>query len=141
MMKRWEAGFQTFQPDVQFQDQLVTSASAIAGLYTQRTDLGVLAREIIPSEVAAYEKMTGQKLSPVTVLTGSYGNQDKIMALGIFVHRDNPLAHLTFKQLDAIWGAERCVMERQRRFAPGIRLGLSGAWKGRAIHPYSGRCR
>jgi phosphate transport system substrate-binding protein len=115
----------------------VTSASAIAGLYTARVDLGVLAREILPSEAAAYEKMTRQKLTPVTVLMGSYGNQDKIMALGVFVNRDNPLARLTFSQLDAIWGAELRGGARTVVRTWG-QLGLTGAWAGRPIQPYSG---
>jgi phosphate transport system substrate-binding protein len=137
MMKLWEDGFQRFQPDVRFDNRLVTSAAAIAGLYTERIDLGVLAREILPSEAAAYEKMTRQKLTPVTVLMGSYGNQDKIMALGIFVNRANPLAQLTFTQLDAIWGSEL------RRGGPAVirtwgQLGLGGEWRSRAIQPYSG---
>jgi len=137
MMKLWEDGFRRYQPGVRFDNRLVTSASAIAGLYTERIDLGVLAREILPSEAAAYEKMTGQKLTPVTVLMGSYGNQDKIMTLGIFVNRANPLAQLTFGQLDAIWGAEL------RRGAPAVirtwgQVGLGGEWQHRAIQPYSG---
>ena len=137
MMKLWEEGFQKYHPEARFEDRLVTSAAAIAGLYTQRTDLGVLAREITPPEVAAYQKMAGQKLTPVTVLTGSYGNQDKIMALGIFVHKDNPISRLTFAQLDAIWGAEhkRGAKENIRTWD---QLGLPGEWQGRAIHPYSG---
>lgn len=136
MMKLWEEGFQKYHPDVRFEDRLVSSAAAIAGLYAQRADLGVLAREITPPEIAAYEKMTGQPITPVTVLTGSYGNQDKIMALGIFVNKDNPMDRLTFAQLDAIWGAEH------KRGATNIRtwdqLGLTGTWSGQTIHPYSG---
>ena len=137
MMKLWEEGFQKYHPEARFDDKLVSSASAIAGLYSQRADLGVLAREIMPPETAAYEKMTGQKLTPVTVMTGSYGNQDKIMALGIFVNKANPVDRLTFAQLDAIWGAEH------KRGAPAnIRswdqLGLAGEWSGQAIHPYGG---
>jgi phosphate transport system substrate-binding protein len=137
MMKLWEEGFQKYHPGVRFEDRLVTSAAAIAGLYAQRADLGVLAREITPPEVAAYEKMAGQKLTPVTVLTGSYGNQDKIMALGIFVNKDNPVTRLTFAQLDAIWGAEhkRGAKENIRTWD---QLGLTGEWSGRGIHPYSG---
>ena len=137
MMKLWEEGFQKYHPDVRFEDRLATSAAAIAGLYAQRADLGVLAREITPPETAAYEKMTGQKLTPISVLTGSYGNQDKIMALGIFVNKDNPVDRLTFAQLDAIWGAEH-----KRGGPANIRtwdqLGLTESWRGQAIHPYSG---
>jgi len=137
MMRYWEEDFRKFQPNVRFQDDLLSSAAAMAGLYSGRADLGVLAREITPPEAAAYEKVTGQKLLPVTVLTGSYGDPDKIMALGVFVNSNNPLARLSFEQLDAIFGAER------RRGGPAdIRtwgqLGLSGQWKKRPIHPYSG---
>jgi phosphate transport system substrate-binding protein len=137
MMKLWEEGFQKYHPGIRFEDKLVTSAAAIAGLYTQRADLGVLAREITPPEVAAYEKMARQKLTPIMVLTGSYGNQDKIMALGIFVNQENPVARLTFAQLDAIWGAEhkRGAKENIRRWD---QLGLTGEWSGQGIHPYSG---
>ena len=137
MMKLWEEGFQKYHPDVRFDDKLVSSAGAIAGLYSQRADLGVLAREITPPEIAAYEKITGQPVTAVTVLTGSYGNQDKIMALGIFVNKANPVDRLTFGQLDAIWGAEH-----KRGAAANIRqwgqLGLSGEWAGQKIQPYSG---
>ena len=137
MMRDWERDFHRFQPNVRFQDDLASSAAAMAGLYTGRANLGVLAREIVPMEVAAYRKMTGQKPYPVTVLTGSYADPDKLMALGIFVNRDNPLARLDFRQLDAIFGAQHLGG------APGnIRtwgqLGLGGAWKDRPIHPYSG---
>ena len=97
----------------------------------------MLAREITPPEVAAYQKMAGQKLTPVTVLTGSYGNQDKIMALGIFVNKENPLTQLTFAQLDAIWGAEH-KRDAKGNIRTWDQLGLTGAWSGRAIHPASG---
>ena len=137
MMKLWEDGFQKFHPGIRFEDKLVSSASAIAGLYAERADLGVLAREITPPEVAAYEKITHQKMTPVTVLTGSYGNQDKIMALGIFVHRDNPVARLTFAQLDAIWGVERRRGAKEK-IRTWDQLGLAGEWRGRSIQPFSG---
>jgi phosphate transport system substrate-binding protein len=136
-MKNWEAGFHKFQPDVKFDDSLVSSAAAMAGLYTGRADIGVLAREITPPEIAAYEKMTQQKLFPIDVLTGSLGNPDKIMALGIFVNKDNPLAQLTFDQLDAIFSAERRRGEKDLIRTWG-QLGLTGEWAHHAIQPYSG---
>jgi phosphate transport system substrate-binding protein len=137
MMKLWEAGFQAYQPNIRFQDDLVSSAAAMAGLYSGRADLGVLAREITPPEIAAYEKVTRQPVTPVTVLTGSYGNQDKIMALGIFVNRASPISRLSFAQLDAIFGAERRRGEREN-LRTWDQLGLGGSWAGQRIHPYSG---
>jgi phosphate transport system substrate-binding protein len=137
MMRDWEQDFHRFQPNVRFQDDLASSAAAMAGLYTGRANLGVLAREIVPMEVAAYQKMTGQKVFPVTVLTGSYADPDKLMALGIFVNRSNPLARLDFQQLDAIFGAQHLdgAPANIRRWG---QLGLRGVWKDRPVHPYSG---
>jgi phosphate transport system substrate-binding protein len=137
MMSYWEEGFQKFQPNVHFQDDLLSSAAAMAGLYSGRADLGVLAREISEPEIAAYEKVTKQKIYPIQVATGSYGNPDKIMALGIFVNKDNPINKLTFSQLDAIFGAERRRGEKENIRTWG-QLGLAGEWKQEAIHPYSG---
>jgi phosphate transport system substrate-binding protein len=135
MMSYWERDFHRFQPRVRFQDDLASSAAAMAGLYSGRANLGVLAREIVPMETAAYQKMTGQKVFPVTVLTGSYADPDKLMALGIFVNRDNPLARLDFTQLDGIFGAQHPGASAIRTWGE---LGLGGAWKDRPIHPYSG---
>jgi phosphate transport system substrate-binding protein len=137
MMKLWEADFQRYQPGIRFEDDLVSSAAAMAGLYSGRADLAVLAREITPPEIAAYEKTMKQPVFPVEVLTGSFGNQDKIMALGVFVHKDNPISKLSFVQLDAIFGAEhrRGARENLRTWD---QVGLAGDWKLKAIHPYSG---
>ena len=137
MMGYWEEGFRKFHPDVRFEDTLVSSAAAMAGLYSDRADIGVLAREITLPEIAAYEKMTRQKVFAVTVLTGSYGNPDKIMALGVFVNKDNPISKLSFKQLDAIFGAEhrRGAPQDVRRWG---QLEAGGEWNEQAIHPYSG---
>ena len=137
MMRDWEQDFHRFQPNVRFQDDLASSAAAMAGLYTGRANLGVLAREIVPMEVAAYQKMTGQKVFPVTVLTGSYSDPDKLMALGIFVNRRNPLARLDFRQLDAIFGAQH-LAGGSTNIRTWRQLGLGGAWKDRPIHPYAG---
>ena len=137
MMRDWERDFHRFQPNVRFQDDLASSAAAMAGLYTGRANLGVLAREIVPMEVAAYQKMTGQKIFPVTVLTGSYADPDKLMALGIFVNRGNPIARLDFRQLDAIFGAQHLAGAPANIRTWG-QLGLGGRWRNEPIHPYSG---
>jgi phosphate transport system substrate-binding protein len=137
MMQYWEQDFHRFQPNVRFDDDLASSATAMAGLYTRRANLGVLAREIVPMEAAAYHKMAGQKPFPVTVLTGAYADPDKIMALGVFVNRSNPLARLDFQQLDAIFGAQH-LAGAPRKIRSWGQLGLTGAWARRPIRPYSG---
>src|SRR5438270_177317 len=56
--------------------------------------------------------------------------------LGNFVHRDNPLARLTFAQLDALFGAEH--RRGQENIRTWDQLGLSGEWSGRPIAIYQG---
>jgi phosphate transport system substrate-binding protein len=137
MMHYWEEDFQKFQPGIRFQDDLLSSAAAMAGLYSGRADLGILAREITPPEIAAYEKVTKQKIFPIQVLTGSYGDPDKIMAIGVFVNIDNPINTLTFSQLDAIFGTEHRRGARENLRTWG-QLGFSGEWKQSTIQPFSG---
>jgi phosphate transport system substrate-binding protein len=53
----------------------------------------------------------------------------------IFVHRDNPLAHLSVQQLDAIFGAEhrRGALRDLRTWGE---LGVGGEWANQRIQPY-----
>jgi phosphate transport system substrate-binding protein len=137
VMLSWEAGFQKYHPDVTFSDNLVSSAAATGALFTNTADLGILGREIRPMEVAGYNRVMKHKPFPLEVMTGSYADADKSVALGIFVHKDNPLAHLTFAQLDAIFGAEHLQGEKANIRNWG-QLGLKGAWSNHPIHVYSG---
>lgn len=137
IMLSWEQTFATYHPGITFSDNLVSSAAATGALFTNTADLGILGREIRPMEVAGYTRVMKHKPFPYEVMTGSWANADKSVALGIFVAKDNPLTHLTFTQLDAIFGAEHL------RGAPAnIRtwgqLGLTGDWASRPIHVYGG---
>ena len=137
IMLSWESGFQTYHPNVTFSDNLVSSAAATGALFTNTADLGILGREIRPMEVAGYARVMKQKPFPLEVMTGSYANADKSVALGIFVQKDNPLTRITFAQLDAIFGSEHRRGEKTNIRTWG-QLGLTGAWADRPINLYAG---
>ncbi|HEV2485186.1 MAG TPA: substrate-binding domain-containing protein [Terracidiphilus sp.] len=137
IMANWEQSFQRYHPDVTFSDNLVSSAAAAGALFTNTADLGILGREIRPMEVAGYSRVMKQKPFPLEVMTGSYANADKSVALGIFVQKDNPLTHITFRQLDAIFGSEHLRGEKTNIRTWG-QLGLTGPWANRAINVYMG---
>ncbi len=137
VMQKWERGFQKFHPEVRFTDNLVSSAAATGALFTGVADLGLVGREIRPMEVAGYHRVMKYKPYAIEVMTGSYADADKSLALGIFVHRDNPLAQLTYAQLDAIFGGELRQGARERIRAWG-QLGLTGGWADRPIQVYTG---
>ncbi|MDP9050655.1 MAG: substrate-binding domain-containing protein [Acidobacteriota bacterium] len=137
VLASWEASFQKYHPDITFSDNLVSSAAATGALFTNTADLGILGREIRPMEVAGYTRVMKQKPFPLEVMTGSFANADKSVALGIFVQKDNPLTQITFTQLDAIFGAEH-----RGGASANIRtwgqLGLTGSWADRPICVYTG---
>ncbi|MDE2486311.1 MAG: substrate-binding domain-containing protein [Alphaproteobacteria bacterium] len=136
VMARWEAGFRRYHPDVRFEDNLVSSAAALGALYSGVADIGFVAREPRPMELAGYRRVEKRAPLGFRVMTGAYLNADKVVALGILVHRDNPLTHITFAQLDAVFGGE--TRRAHRRIRTWGELGLTGAWANRPIHGYAG---
>jgi phosphate transport system substrate-binding protein len=98
----WEDGFRRFHPEITFADKLKSTVSAIAGVYTGVADLGLLGSTIWPTETMAYQTVTGFPPVGIEVATGSFDEPKATFALGIFVHRTNPLTRLTTSQLEAI---------------------------------------
>jgi phosphate transport system substrate-binding protein len=135
-MKNWEEGFRKYHPEVKFEDNLVSSAAAIGSLYAGAADIGLIGREVRPMEVAGYTRVMKHRPLGFRVMTGSYANADKLIALGIFVHKDNPLAKLTYSELDAIFGGEN--LRAGRRIRMWDQLGLGGEWAKHPIQVYTG---
>lgn len=137
VMDSWEREFQKYHPDITFSDNLVSSAAATGALFTKTAEIGVVGREIRPMEVAGYTRVMKHKPSALEVMTGSFANADKSVALGIFVQKDNPLQRITFAQLDAIFGSEHKTGEKVNLRTWG-QLGLTGNWANRPISVYAG---
>ena len=137
IMKSWEEAFAAQHPGVTFSDNLVSSAAATGALFTHTADLGIVGREIRPMEVAGYSRVMKHKPFPYEVFTGSWANADKSVALGIFVSDKNPLARLTFAQLDAIFGAEH-LGGAPANIRTWGQLGLTGPLASHSIHTYGG---
>ena len=148
LMKRWEAGFRNYQPQVYFEDTLKGTATAQFGLQVNIADLAVSARQIFPYEYYGIYRRSQLVPVEIAVATGSYDVPGKSTALGIFVNRNNPLSGLTLKQLDGIYGDQRTggwqglewVTQVARSAKENIRnwgqLGLTGAWADKPIHVY-----
>ena len=135
VIRAWEDGFRRCHPQVRFENRLMGTGTAVAGLYTGAADLAFLGREISPVESMAFAWEFRYKPAAVAVMNGSLDLPGKSHALAVWVHRDNPLSQMTLAQLDGIYGTER------RRGAPkDFRtwgdLGLTGEWAGRPIHAY-----
>jgi phosphate transport system substrate-binding protein len=143
----WEDGFRRYHPGVRFDDHLYTALVSVAGLSTGVADLAA-SRKITFDDLEGFERIFQRDPVEIVMVTGSYDVPGWANALGIFVHRDNPISHLTLKQLDGIFGAARTGgyqgttwhPEVARSAAENIRtwdqLGLTGEWVGKRIHVY-----
>ena len=107
LMKRWEQGFQRHHPGVTFEDTLKGSSSGMYGIEMRTADMALMGRPINPFErYGTYERGWAYPIE-IAVATGSARAPHKSPATAIFVHKDNPLARLTLKQLDGVFGASR----------------------------------
>jgi len=138
LMDAWLQAFQKFQPLLQkgAHWQHLTSATAVAALALEITDIAPIAREPWPSELAPYaHQFAGDMMKEpllVRVATGSFVRAGQVGALGVHVHASNPLAHLTLAQVDAIFSAtrRRGATANPRTWGD---LGLTGEWATRPI--------
>lgn len=148
LMKLWEAGFKRVHPDMQFADNLKSSASAMYGLDMRTADLGLMGRPIFPYERYGVYERSWVYPAFVEVATGSAERLRKSPAYAIFVHKDNPLAKISVRELDGVFGAQRAGgwnaltwdTTIARTPKDDIRtwgaLGLAGDWGAKPIHPY-----
>ena len=148
MMTEWEGGFRKLHPDVRFDDHLQTSDAAFPALVTGTADLGPDGGEPTLTETLSFFEVHAYDATQITVATGGYDVEGRSNGLVIYVHRDNPIARLTMKQLDGIFGAERTGGLRgfkwtltdgrgpERDIRTWGQLGLSGEWADKPIRTY-----
>jgi phosphate transport system substrate-binding protein len=148
VLKLWEEGFQKIHPGIRFDDKLPTSDAAIPALVTGVADLAPDGGEATLTENLSFFEVYGYPLTDITIASGAFDVEGKSNGPVIFVHRDNPIARLTIKQLDGIFGSERTAGMRGFKWSPSdargadqnIRtwgqLGLTGEWADKPIQTY-----
>lgn len=122
----WAGAFTRHHPAVTVGVQASGSATAPPALVEGTADLGPMSRLMKDSEIAAFETRFGY---PPTALPVA------IDAVAVFVHRDNPLAAMSLRALDAVFSAtRRCG--RARPVQRWGELGLTGSWSRRRLVAY-----
>jgi phosphate transport system substrate-binding protein len=130
LVVKWETGFRKTHPEVQFDNELHGTASAIGALYTGTGEIAIMGREIWPVEVEAFKDIHGYPPLGIDIATGSLDIRNKDFALVVFVNCSNPVANLSLPQLARLFGAE------QPPPSTWGELGLRGEWATRPIHLY-----
>ena len=134
--KLWEEGFHKYQPEIQFEDHLYSTATGIGGLYAGHGDLAYMGRDSWFIENLGFNKTFGYDPTRIVAATGAYDVEGKTFPMIVFVHKDNPLKQLTLRQLDAIFGTER-KLGAPKNIRTWGDLGLSGDWADKPIHLYA----
>ncbi|GLT15444.1 PstS family phosphate ABC transporter substrate-binding protein [Vibrio algivorus] len=92
----WAEDFQRIYPNINMQLQSSGSSTAPTALTEGTSQLGPMSRPMKAKELEAFERHYGYP--PVQLKIA-------IDAIGIFVHKDNPIKGLNFSQVDAIFSS------------------------------------
>ena len=141
--KRWVEGFKKFQPHV---NVIVSAAGDLAsGEIDIETGPRMNDRLV---EASKFEAKTKHRAFEINWATGSYNVPGWSPAFAIFVHKGNPLTHLTIQQLDGIFGGARTggwngttwrtdvARGPEKNIRTWGQLGLTGEWANKPIHVY-----
>ena len=143
----WEEAFRTYQPDARIEWHMKTTEAAVPSLVFGVSDMGI-GRKVTFSELQLYQRYKDHDPVEIELATGSYDVPGWQPGFGVMVSKENPLTHISMKQLDGIFGAARdggwegtsWHPESARGPEKNIRtwgqLGLTGEWADKPIHVY-----
>lgn len=115
MTTLWVEEFKTYYPNINAQVQASGSATAPPALTEGTAQFGPMSRPMRLREIEAFEREHGYKPTALRVA---------IDAIGLFVHRDNPIEGLNFQQIDAIFSETlRCGANEKMKTWAGLDVG------------------
>ncbi len=140
---QWIEAFQRFHPGVKV--VILPKGTIASGAVDIETGPRISDRLRAASQ---YEQATGERLFEIDWATGSYDVPGWSPGFVIFVHKDNPIAHLSVEQLDGIFAGSRTGGWKGTTWDPTVArgpeknirtwgdLGLTGEWADKPIMIY-----
>jgi len=143
----WQEAFKKFQPGITIEYHLPTSGIGIPALACGVSDVS-MSRVATIMDLLTFEQVFRHSITEVTAVTGSYDVYGWLPAFIIVVNSENPLAKISMKQIDGVFGGARMggyvgsVWHTEYPYSRGpeenIRtwgqLGLTGDWADQPIH-------
>ena len=126
LMTLWSEGFRSFYPNVAVQIQGAGSGTAPPALVEGTAQFGPMSRPMRGSEIEEFEARYGYEPIPM---------RGAIDAIGVFVHRDNPVTCLSLQEVDAIFSSTRAGGADEAITTWG-QVGATGEWAERPIATY-----
>ncbi len=101
-------GFKKFHPDAVVSANYMTSSEgAIAGLYFGISDVAPMGDDAKITDMMPFYDSLRYCPTEISVGTGGYEKRGSLWALAIVVNQENPLAKVSLRQLECIFGSER----------------------------------
>jgi phosphate transport system substrate-binding protein len=130
LMSYWMVQFKRFHPEVKFSLQHAGSSEAPAALMNGSANFGAMSRAMRDSERQAFVDKFGYPPTEFRVA---------VDAVGVFVHKDNPVQGMTLAQVDAVFsGTRKCGA--QRNVTSWDEVGVS-EWKTRPFKLFGRNAR
>jgi phosphate transport system substrate-binding protein len=126
LMTYWSEGFRSFYPNVAVQIQGAGSGTAPPALIEGTAQFGPMSRPMRGTEIEQFEARYGYAPIPL---------RGAIDAIGVFVHRDNPVTCISLQQVDAIFSSTRAGGADAAITTWG-QVGATGEWANRPISMY-----
>lgn len=126
LMTLWAEGFNARYPAVSIEIEGKGSSTAPPALIAGTAHFGPMSRPMKGNEIDQFERRFGYKPSAI---------RGAIDALGVYVHKDNPIACLSLPQVDAIFSKTR-LGGHPRDIRTWGDLGLGGEYADRPIALY-----
>jgi phosphate transport system substrate-binding protein len=126
LMTYWAEGYRKAYPNVNIQIQGAGSGTAPPALIQGTAQFAPMSRPMKGTEIQEFEKRYGYKPIPV---------RGALDALGVFVHKDNPIQCLSLQQIDAIFSSTRRGGANAAITTWG-QAGSKGEWANRPISTY-----
>lgn len=126
LMTLWAEGFRGFYPNVAIQIQGAGSGTAPPAMVEGTAQFGPMSRPMRGTEIEEFEARYGYEPTPI---------RGAIDALGVFVHRDNPIECLSLQEVDAIFSSTRAGGADAAITTWG-QAGLDGEWAERPVAMY-----
>jgi phosphate transport system substrate-binding protein len=130
-MTAWEQAFRKHHPEITFQDNLLGTATSMAGIITDTSDLSLMGRPATVNEVIGFEWVYRVKPLGIQVMNGSLKTEGRSPALAVLVSRNNPVQQISMAQLAAILG---CPADAKP--VTWAMAGATGTWSHRAVHAF-----
>lgn len=121
----WASQLRRYHPGVRVQLQAAGSSTAPPALIAGTTRIGLMSRPMSARELQEFELKYGYPPLGIPVA---------LDAMGIIVHRDNPLQSISLEQLDGIFSATHdCGSQPMTDWGA---VGLTGQWAERQVSRY-----